>query len=82
MAAGRSGVGGVAIENGGHGGASRVGAADRVSGGKRVALVALARRLAGILFAIWRDETSFEPRKIRALEAGKIRLVAVAPNAA
>jgi hypothetical protein len=45
-------------------------------------MIALARRLAGILFAIWRDETSFEPRKIRALEAGKIRLVAVAPNAA
>ena len=48
--------------------------------GKRVAMVALARKLAGILFAMWRDETCFEPRKIRALEPGKIRLVA--PNAA
>ncbi|MGH7819911.1 MAG: IS110 family transposase, partial [Candidatus Binatia bacterium] len=50
--------------------------------GKRVAMVALARKLAGILFAMWRDGTSFEPRKIRALESGKIRLVAVAPSAA
>jgi transposase len=50
--------------------------------GKRIAMVALARRLAGILFAIWRDGTCFESRKIRALEPGKIRLVTVAPNAA
>jgi transposase len=50
--------------------------------GKRVAMVALARRLAGILFGMWRDGTSFEPRKIRTLEPGKIRLVAVTPNAA
>ena len=49
--------------------------------GKRVAMVALARRPAGILFAMWRDGTSFEPRRIRALEPGEIRLV-VAPNAA
>lgn len=50
--------------------------------GKRVAMVALARRLAGILFAMWRDGTFFEPQKIRMDEPGKIRLVAVAPNAA
>jgi len=50
--------------------------------GKRVATVALVRRLAGILFAMWRDGASFEPREIRALEPGKIRLVAVAPHAA
>lgn len=30
--------------------------------GPRVAVVALARRLAGILFALWRDGTTFEPR--------------------
>jgi transposase len=42
--------------------------------GKRVATVALARRLAGILFAMWRDGTSFEPRKLRT--------VGVAPKAA
>jgi len=33
--------------------------------GKRIAAVALARRLAGILYAMWRDDTVFEPRKIR-----------------
>jgi hypothetical protein len=27
--------------------------------GRRVAAVALARKLAGILYAIWRDETEF-----------------------
>jgi transposase len=42
--------------------------------GKRVATVALARRLAGILFAMWRDGTSFEP--------DKLRTVAVTPKAA
>jgi len=30
--------------------------------GRRVAVVALARRLARILYAMWRDETRFEPR--------------------
>jgi transposase len=30
--------------------------------GKRIAVVALARRLAGILFAVWRDNTSYEVR--------------------
>jgi len=30
--------------------------------GKRIALVALARKLSGILFALWRDGTSFEVR--------------------
>ena len=33
--------------------------------GKKVAMVALARRLARTLFAMWRDETSFEPDRIR-----------------
>ena len=41
--------------------------------GKRVAMVALARKLAGILFAMWRDGSCFEPRKIRTVEPGKIR---------
>ena len=31
--------------------------------GKRVAIVALARKLAGILYAIWRDETTYDPRR-------------------
>ena len=31
--------------------------------GKRVAVLALARKLAGILYAIWRDGTVYEPRR-------------------
>jgi transposase len=34
--------------------------------GKRVAVVALARRLAGILFAMWRDGAAYDGRKVRA----------------
>ena len=34
--------------------------------GKRVAVVALARRLAGILYAMWRDGAAFDGRKVRA----------------
>jgi transposase len=33
--------------------------------GKRIAAVALARRLAGILFAMWRDGVPYDARKIR-----------------
>jgi transposase len=33
--------------------------------GKRVAVVALARRLAGILFAMWRDGTSYDASRLR-----------------
>jgi transposase len=33
--------------------------------GKRVAVVALARRIAGILFALWRDGTVFEATRVR-----------------
>ena len=33
--------------------------------GRRVALVALARRLAGILYALWRDDTDFGVRRPR-----------------
>ena len=29
--------------------------------GNNVAIVALARKMAGILFAIWRDNTSYDP---------------------
>jgi transposase len=32
--------------------------------GKRVATVALARRVAGILFALWRDETTFDRARL------------------
>ena len=31
--------------------------------GMKTAIVALARRLAGILYAMWRDGTTFEPRR-------------------
>jgi transposase len=33
--------------------------------GKKVAMVALARRLARTLFAMWRDQTDYQPRHIR-----------------
>ena len=33
--------------------------------GKKVAVVALARRLARTLFAMWRDEADYQPRRIR-----------------
>ena len=31
--------------------------------GRQVAIVALARKIAGIMFAIWRDGTSFESKR-------------------
>lgn len=37
--------------------------------GKKVAAVALARKLAGILYAMWRDGTSFEAQSPHALSA-------------
>ncbi len=41
--------------------------ADRIAGrrGRSIAVVALARRLAGILFAIWRDGTVYDASKVR-----------------
>jgi transposase len=33
--------------------------------GKRIAVVALARRMAGILYAMWRDERTYEPARLR-----------------
>jgi transposase len=30
--------------------------------GRRVATIALARKLAGILYALWRDGTTYQPR--------------------
>jgi hypothetical protein len=35
---------------------ARVGSEDRGEESKTIAVVALARKMAGILFAIWRDE--------------------------
>ena len=34
--------------------------------GRRVAIVALARKLAGILYAIWRDETVYDAARAAA----------------
>jgi transposase len=34
--------------------------------GKRVATIALARRIAGILYAMWRDETTYQPTRATA----------------
>ena len=41
--------------------------AERIAGrrGRSIAVVALARRLAGILFAIWRDGTVYDATKVR-----------------
>jgi hypothetical protein len=49
-------------------GAARLGGSDdRIAGrrGRSIAVVALARRLAGILFAIWRDETVYDATTVR-----------------
>jgi hypothetical protein len=45
--------------------------ADRIAArrGRSIAVVALARRLAGILFAIWRDGTVYDATKVRGLLA-------------
>ncbi len=37
--------------------------------GRPVAVVAMARKLAGVLYAMWRDGVEYEPRKLTA-EAG------------
>ena len=34
--------------------------------GPRIAAVAVARRLAGVLYAMWRDQTPYDPAKVRA----------------
>ena len=41
--------------------------------GKRIAVVAVARRLAGILWALWRDGTVFEPARIGQASARGIK---------
>jgi transposase len=38
--------------------------------GKKIAIVALARRLARILYAMWRDEIDYQPNRVRAREEG------------
>jgi len=41
--------------------------------GKRIAMVALARRLAGVLWAMWRRDTVYEPARVGAASAGDER---------
>jgi hypothetical protein len=47
--------------------------AERIVGrrGRAIAAVALARRLAGILFAIWRDGTDYDVTKVRGSLTGR-----------
>jgi hypothetical protein len=44
--------------------------ADRIARrrGKRVAMVALARKLSGILYAMWRDGSAYDPARLRSAE--------------
>ena len=47
--------------------------AERIAGrrGRAIAAVALARRLAGILFAIWRDGTDYDVTTVRGPLTGR-----------
>ena len=47
--------------------------AERIAGrrGRAIAAVALARRLAGILFAIWRDGTDYDVTNVRGPLTGR-----------
>jgi len=36
--------------------------------GRKVAMVALARRLARILFGMWRDQTEYQPKRVRMID--------------
>jgi hypothetical protein len=44
--------------------------------GKRIAIVALARRLAGVLWAMWRDNTVYEPELVARTGARGLRKAA------
>jgi transposase len=44
--------------------------------GKRIAVVALARRLAGILYAMWRDGTPYQPTRLRTSAPASEQLMA------
>jgi transposase len=44
--------------------------------GQRVAVVALARKLSGILYAMWRDGSAYDPAKLNGARRGKVELVA------
>ena len=44
--------------------------------GQRVAVVALARKLGGILYAMWRDGSAYEPAKLARVRRRKAQQVA------
>jgi transposase len=44
--------------------------------GKQIAIVAMCRKLVGIMYAIWRDETAYDPTKVSRLVSGSWRLAA------
>jgi hypothetical protein len=52
--------------------------ADRIARrrGMRVAVVALARRLAGILYAMWRDGSAYDPAKLGGTQGTSATLAA------
>ena len=50
--------------------------------GKKIAIVALARRLARILYAMWRDEVDYQPARIRPHQAGTPALKAATHSSA
>jgi transposase len=50
--------------------------------GKKVAMVALARRLARILFAMWRDETEYQAKRVRVINGTAPTIVDAAAAAA
>ena len=44
--------------------------------GQRVAVVALARKLSGILYAMWRDGSEYDPAKLKGALRGKVEQAA------
>lgn len=52
--------------------------ADRIARrrGMRVAVVALARKLGGILYAMWRDGSAYDPAKLGAMQGTSTTLAA------
>lgn len=44
--------------------------------GKRIAIVALARKLSGILYAMWRDGSAYDPTKLKGAVPSKVEQVA------
>lgn len=50
--------------------------------GKKVAMVSLARRLARTLFAMWRNQTEYQPERIRRRQSKAVREMTPASVAA